>query len=334
MQKNKKNDELLSRREFFKKAAKGALPILGVIAFGPTVLTSCGDDDDNPDPIIPNPGGDGTFMSPYSPSEAYKIASQLSEGWTTDEVRIKGRVNKIRYNFSVEYGTAIFYLSDLGASGDTLLVYRANYFLNRPYEYGALLNVGDEVLICGKLTKYKGSPEVTDGYLFSLNSHTTASSTCTDCSAVCSDNCSSECTSSCTGECSNSCTGGCSTSCTGGCGNSCTGNCSGGCSTTCTGSCRSTCTGSCTGTATGQCNTCSMSCAQYCGYGCKNSCSGNCDTTCDNSCGGLCESNCSHVGYGSYSCTICSGTCSRTCGTACALNCSGTCTSTCKGTSS
>lgn len=31
MAKNKKNEELQSRREFFKKAAKGALPILGAI---------------------------------------------------------------------------------------------------------------------------------------------------------------------------------------------------------------------------------------------------------------------------------------------------------------
>lgn len=32
MEKNKKNEELQSRREFFKKAAKGALPILGALA--------------------------------------------------------------------------------------------------------------------------------------------------------------------------------------------------------------------------------------------------------------------------------------------------------------
>lgn len=32
MENNKKNEELQSRREFFKKAAKGALPILGAIA--------------------------------------------------------------------------------------------------------------------------------------------------------------------------------------------------------------------------------------------------------------------------------------------------------------
>ena len=32
MKQNEKNEELQSRREFFKKAAKGALPILGAIA--------------------------------------------------------------------------------------------------------------------------------------------------------------------------------------------------------------------------------------------------------------------------------------------------------------
>lgn len=32
MKQNKKNEELQSRREFFKRAAKGALPILGAIA--------------------------------------------------------------------------------------------------------------------------------------------------------------------------------------------------------------------------------------------------------------------------------------------------------------
>jgi len=45
MKKNVKHDELQSRREFFKKAAKGMLPMLGAIAFGPMLITSCGPDD-------------------------------------------------------------------------------------------------------------------------------------------------------------------------------------------------------------------------------------------------------------------------------------------------
>lgn len=42
----KEKDPIVSRREFFKKAAKTIVPILGVMTFGPTLLNSCGDDDD------------------------------------------------------------------------------------------------------------------------------------------------------------------------------------------------------------------------------------------------------------------------------------------------
>lgn len=44
--KTKRNEELQSRREFFKKAAKGALPILAITTFGPLVFSSCDKDDD------------------------------------------------------------------------------------------------------------------------------------------------------------------------------------------------------------------------------------------------------------------------------------------------
>ena len=48
MDKRKKEEELLSRREFFNKTAKGALPILGISLFGSALLTSCEPDDDGP----------------------------------------------------------------------------------------------------------------------------------------------------------------------------------------------------------------------------------------------------------------------------------------------
>ncbi len=41
MDKKIKKDELQSRREFFKSAAKGALPILCFSLFGPSILSSC-----------------------------------------------------------------------------------------------------------------------------------------------------------------------------------------------------------------------------------------------------------------------------------------------------
>lgn len=89
MKKNRNNHELQTRREFFKKAAKGTLPILGFMAFGPIVLSSCGDDDDNNVSISSQPsGGDGSWQNPYTPSEALKVANKLKEGETTDEIII------------------------------------------------------------------------------------------------------------------------------------------------------------------------------------------------------------------------------------------------------
>lgn len=41
------NEELQSRRQFFKQAAKGMLPIFGAALFGPALLASCGDDEDD-----------------------------------------------------------------------------------------------------------------------------------------------------------------------------------------------------------------------------------------------------------------------------------------------
>jgi len=49
MKKNVKNEELQSRREFFKSAAKGALPILAFTVLGPSFLSSCKKDDDDKD---------------------------------------------------------------------------------------------------------------------------------------------------------------------------------------------------------------------------------------------------------------------------------------------
>lgn len=41
MEKKMNNEELQSRREFFKKAVKGVLPVLGVVVLGPSILSSC-----------------------------------------------------------------------------------------------------------------------------------------------------------------------------------------------------------------------------------------------------------------------------------------------------
>ena len=323
MRKNKKNEELQSRREFFKRAAKGTLPIIGVMAFGPGFLSSCGGDDAETgagSSAPPTSGGDGSFMNPYSPSEAIKKAQTLSEGQTTDIVVIKGRVSSILYNYNVEEGTATFFIKDIGKDSEELQVYRAYYLGNSPYTYGRLLSVNDEVIIQGKLSIYNGKPEVANrsGYLYSMNGVTNPSNSCTDCSAVCTSNCSTECTSSCTGGCSTSCTGECGNSCTGGCSSGCSGSCSGSCGSGCSGSCSGSCGSECATGCTGNCGgSCATSCSTLCGGGCRYSCGGTCNESCAGTCNRLNNSGgCSGTCYGS-----CSLTCSRTCRTYCYSSC-------------
>ena len=50
MRQTKKDEELQSRREFFKSAAKGALPIFAISMLGSTVLSSCDKDDKTVEP--------------------------------------------------------------------------------------------------------------------------------------------------------------------------------------------------------------------------------------------------------------------------------------------
>lgn len=41
MKGNSKKEEILTRREFFKKTSRAVLPIIGMAVLGPTVLISC-----------------------------------------------------------------------------------------------------------------------------------------------------------------------------------------------------------------------------------------------------------------------------------------------------
>lgn len=47
MKEENKKEEIQNRREFLKKTAKSALPILGISLFGPAILESCSKDKDN-----------------------------------------------------------------------------------------------------------------------------------------------------------------------------------------------------------------------------------------------------------------------------------------------
>lgn len=123
--------------------------------------------------------GDGTLANPFNSVAANEYASALGADVESDTaVYIKGKVVSIRENFSTTYGNATFYISDTGTSTNQFYVYRAYYLGNKRYTSGDLLEVGDEVVVYGKVINYSGNtPETVQGetYVYSINGETDSS---------------------------------------------------------------------------------------------------------------------------------------------------------------
>ena len=129
-------------------------------------------------------GGDsstGTLESPLTASQAYDIVAAMESGKTSDaDYYVKGKICSIKFTFSAQYGTATFNISDDGATGGKeFIAYSSYYFGNQPWVEGnTQVQVGDEVVVCGKVVNYGGNtPEFASkkNYLVKLNSQTAAS---------------------------------------------------------------------------------------------------------------------------------------------------------------
>lgn len=127
--------------------------------------------------------GSGTLEDPFNSVKANEVARALASNAESDKnYYIKGKVVSIAtdkngkaQNYDSGFGNASFYISDDGTSAGQFYVYRALYLGNKEYTSGVILKVGDEVIICGRLTNYNGkTPETVQkkAYLYSLNGKT------------------------------------------------------------------------------------------------------------------------------------------------------------------
>ena len=92
---------------------------------------------------------------------------------------MKGKISKVVYTFSAQYGTATFWISDDGAFNDDptkdFEAYSVYYFGNKAWEEGnTQIAEGDEVILKGQLTKYKTTYETSSkkAWVASLNGKT------------------------------------------------------------------------------------------------------------------------------------------------------------------
>lgn len=117
--------------------------------------------------------GYGILDYPFTACMANVFAGSLEQGETTPEdYYVKGKIADIKYTFSEQYGTATFFISRDGSNDYTFQAYSVYYLENKPWVEGnTQIKVGDEVIICGKLTNYNGTPETASkkAYIYSLN---------------------------------------------------------------------------------------------------------------------------------------------------------------------
>lgn len=103
----------------------------------------------------------GTEAFPYSPSQALEVIAN-GENDPEAEVYIKGKVSQIK-EVSAQFGNATYWISDDGTTETQLYVFRGYYLNGENFTSEDQLKVGDEVVILGKLTTYKGDPQVNTG---------------------------------------------------------------------------------------------------------------------------------------------------------------------------
>ena len=120
--------------------------------------------------------GTGALESPFTPIQANYVAGLLENKKVSEEdIYIKGKIASITFPFDAEHGTATFFISDDGQNDFTFQCYSVYYLENKSWAAGnTQIKEGDEVIICGKVTNYNGTPETASkkAYIYSLNGKT------------------------------------------------------------------------------------------------------------------------------------------------------------------
>ena len=125
--------------------------------------------------------GTGALEDPFTPAGAAAAASALAADEEAGPYYIKGIITTISTTFEASgtYGNASFFISEDGTENTkSFQVYQTYYLGNKKWtsSLGPDVKVGDEVIIYGKITNFKGNTPETVGkggsYIYSLNGET------------------------------------------------------------------------------------------------------------------------------------------------------------------
>ena len=117
----------------------------------------------------------GTLTNPFTVEQAIAYCQTLTAA-SANDFYVKGKVSKVVYTFNADKKTGTFWISADGVFNDDkskdFEAYGVYWFGNQAWVEGnAQVSVGDEVVICGKLTNYNGTSETSskNAYVYSVN---------------------------------------------------------------------------------------------------------------------------------------------------------------------
>ncbi|MBE6331458.1 MAG: hypothetical protein E7070_03990 [Bacteroidales bacterium] len=117
----------------------------------------------------------GTLTNPFTVEQAIAYCQTLTAA-SANDFYVKGKVSKVVYTFNADKKTGTFWISADGVFNDDkskdFEAYGVYWFGNQAWAEGnAQVSVGDEVIICGKLTNYNGTSETSskNAYVYSVN---------------------------------------------------------------------------------------------------------------------------------------------------------------------
>lgn len=172
---------IITNRNKRNNNMKKSILSLMALAIAGLAFTSC---DDVPMPYNqPNvkpgtevtPQGTGTAADPYNVAAALQVVNALGADETTETaLYVKGKVTGTPTIETEKNGNANYYITDDGSN--KIYIFQSYYLGNRKFTADDKLNDGDEVIVCGKFTNYKGNTPETVGkgssYIYSLNGKT------------------------------------------------------------------------------------------------------------------------------------------------------------------
>ena len=150
--------------------------------------TEVGKDPDAPVVPIGEAKGNGTKENPFNVAAALNATKALGADKTSDkEYYIKGKISKINSTIATDvekFGNVTFFISDDGTTNNEFEAYQVCGLGGAKITDANYIKVGDEVVLYGKVTYYKGNTCETTGkgtaYIYSLNGVIEGGSTSND----------------------------------------------------------------------------------------------------------------------------------------------------------